>query len=122
MPRLKWHGWPINSPSCKVFERLSDRVLLFLFFLAGAFALAFADAARLRETREPALMQQAALVENLRLNDLCLFTEARYTRHLTQADLHSPFQDHPLALEHFPSGSLLAPPAQLTQNSRDALD
>ena len=26
------------------------------------------------------------------------------------ADLHSPFQDHPVALEHFPSGSLVTPP------------
>jgi hypothetical protein len=26
------------------------------------------------------------------------------------ADRHAPFQDHPLSLEHFPSGSLIAPP------------
>ena len=45
----------------------------------------------------------------LGLVDLALFTEARYTRHPVQADLHSAFQDHPLALEHFPSGSLLPP-------------
>ena len=45
------------------------------------------------------------------LTDLNLFNEARYTRHLSQADLHSPFQDHPTALEHFPSGSLARPPA-----------
>ena len=44
------------------------------------------------------------------LTDLSLFTEARYTRHLTQADRHTPFQDHPFALEHFPSGSLVTPP------------
>jgi hypothetical protein len=56
----------------------------------------------------------AALVRQLQLTDLCLFTEARYTRHPSQADLHSPFQDHPLALEHFPSGSLLLPPAILS--------
>ena len=55
----------------------------------------------------------AALVAELALSDLALFTEARYTRHLTQADLHSAFQDHPVALEHFPSGSLLPPPALL---------
>ncbi len=54
-----------------------------------------------------------ALVRQLQLTDLCLFTEARYTRHPSQADLHSAFQDHPLALEHFPSGSLLLPPANL---------
>ena len=53
------------------------------------------------------------LVATLGLTDLCLFTEARYTRHPSQADLHSAFQDHPLALEHFPSGSHVRPPAHL---------
>ena len=48
-------------------------------------------------------------------SDLALFTEARYTRHLSQADLHTAFQDHPHALEHFPSGSLYPPPWWLTQ-------
>jgi hypothetical protein len=32
---------------------------------------------------------------------------------LSQADLHSAFQDHPLALEHFPAGAVIAPPAHL---------
>ena len=44
------------------------------------------------------------------LTDLALFSEARYTRHPSMADLGSSFQDHPAALEHFPSGSLMAPP------------
>jgi len=57
--------------------------------------------------------QSKQLVATLQLSDLALFTEARYTRHLSQADLHSAFQDHPGALEHFPSGSLTAPPAHL---------
>ncbi|MBU1232325.1 MAG: hypothetical protein KKD01_10865 [Proteobacteria bacterium] len=56
------------------------------------------------------------LVRKLQLTDLCLFTEARYTRHLSQADLHSPFQDFPMALEHFPSGSMVMPPQHLLQN------
>ena len=45
----------------------------------------------------------------LRLTDLTLFTEARYTRHLSQADAFSAFQDGPVALEHFPAGSLVMP-------------
>ena len=57
------------------------------------------------------------LVRELRLTDLCLFTEARYTRHPSQADLHTPFQDHPLALEHFPSGSLVGPPKHMTDHA-----
>ncbi len=55
-----------------------------------------------------------ALVWELSLTDLSLFTEARYTRHPTQADRHTPFQDHPAALEHFPTGTLLPPPPGLT--------
>jgi len=53
------------------------------------------------------------MVRDLELTDLCLFTEANYTRHLTQADRHTAFQNSPLALEHFPSGSLLLPPEHL---------
>jgi len=62
------------------------------------------------------LAAEKRLVRELGLTDLCLFTEARYTRHLSQADLHSSFQDHPLALEHSPSGSLVLPPVQLERH------
>ena len=50
-------------------------------------------------------------LRNLHVTDLCLATEARYTRHPAMADRHAPFQEHPLALEHFPSGSLILPHA-----------
>jgi hypothetical protein len=50
-----------------------------------------------------------ALVRDLMLTDLCLSTEARYTRHPAMADTHAAFQEHPTALDHFPSGSLLPP-------------
>jgi hypothetical protein len=59
------------------------------------------------------LTRLGRMVEDLTLTDLCLFTEARYTRHLSQADLHSPFQDHPLSFEHFPSGSFVLPPQRV---------
>ncbi len=62
----------------------------------------------------PSLAQKSALVRTLRLTDLCLFTEASYTRHSSMADLSTPFQDSPCAFEHFPSGSLLAPPRHLS--------
>jgi hypothetical protein len=61
----------------------------------------------------PLVRQEAEVVKNLGLTDLCLSTEARYTRHLSQADWHAAFQSHPLALDHFPSGSALGPPAAL---------
>jgi len=64
----------------------------------------------------PLLQQKAAVVKNLGLTDLCLSTEARYTRHLSQSDWHAAFQSHPLALDHFPSGSVLAPPRTLKKS------
>lgn len=58
----------------------------------------------------PGILERSRLVKTLRLTDLCLFTEARYTRHPAMADRFAPFQDHPTALEHFPSGSFVTPP------------
>lgn len=49
------------------------------------------------------------LVRTLMLTDLSLCSEARYTRHPSQADLFSAFQDFPGAFEHFPTGSMIAP-------------
>ncbi len=63
---------------------------------------------------DPSVAECRRWVAGLRLTDLCLFTEARYTRNPALADLHTPFQDHPTALEHFPSGSLASPPPHLT--------
>jgi hypothetical protein len=85
--------------------------LVFLYIALSFFLLvaALAHAAWQREERAPSLRDQAELVRALELTDLCLFTEARYTRHPSQADLHSSFQDHPVSLEHFPSGSLVTP-------------
>ena len=81
---------------------------------SAVFFATFGDALFLRSRRDAALGQMRDMVTQLQLTDLCLFTEARYTRHLSQADLHSAFQDHPLGLEHFPTGSLVPPPASLT--------
>jgi hypothetical protein len=61
------------------------------------------------------MAQGRTLVQALQLTDLAWFTEARYTRHLSQSDLHSAFQDAPGAMEHFPAGSLLSPPQRLLQ-------
>lgn len=69
----------------------------------------------------PLLRQKAEVAKNLGLTDLCLTTEARYTRHLSQSDWHAAFQSHPLALDHFPSGSVLAPPGTL-KKSHDQVD
>jgi len=60
----------------------------------------------------PGRLERTELARTLQLTDLCLFTEARYTRHPAMADRFAPFQDHPVAMEHFPSGSLVTPPVK----------
>ena len=80
---------------------LGNVILLVLLLWSGRYASG--DARAMREASR-------LMVQQLQLTDLCLFTEARYTRHPSMADLHSAFQDHPLALDHFPSGSLTTPP------------
>ena len=51
-----------------------------------------------------------AIVRSLRLTSLSLWSEARYCRHPAEADLFSPFADHPGSIEHFPAGSMVPPP------------
>ncbi len=99
---------------CAAWIKPVRRVTVFLSFLLlgfGALILLYLQAAwqlsGMAERRQAAM----ALVQQLSLTDLCLTTEARYTRHPSQADRHSAFQDHPLALEHFPSGTVISPPA-----------
>ena len=75
--------------------------------------LLFIDASMSRRIDKEQLLQRRKIVKTLALTDLCLFTEARYTRHPSMADLHSPFQDHPMSFEHFPTGSLISPPPHL---------
>ncbi|WIM04811.1 MAG: hypothetical protein OHM77_08865 [Candidatus Nitricoxidivorans perseverans] len=89
--------------------RPSSIAFALLAVAASGFLLTFADAAFLRGARLPVRAETAGLAARLGLTDIALFTEARYTRHPTQADLHSAFQDHPLAFEHFPTGSLHSP-------------
>jgi hypothetical protein len=61
----------------------------------------------------PLLRQEVSVARNLGLTDLCLSTEANYTRNPSQADWHTPFQTHPGSLDHFPSGSIIGPPETL---------
>lgn len=90
--------------------RASTRFLLFLLACAMGGAAAAAHAAGERARRAAEVEGRAALVRRLGLTDLALFTEARYTRHPSQADRFAPFGEHPAALDHFPSGSIAAPP------------
>jgi hypothetical protein len=62
----------------------------------------------------------ARLVADLALSDVALFTEARYTRNPSLADLHTPFQDGPASLEHFPTASLVVAPRGLPAGRLEA--
>ena len=86
--------------------------LALLAMAAGGLLLVLStvDAMLGARTAQNRLQRSSEIVARLALTDLALFTEARYTRHLSQADRHSAFQDHPMALEHFPSGALVGPP------------
>jgi hypothetical protein len=86
---------------------------VFLVTLVGGLlilALALLQAAIQTRADRSRLQSQAEFVKKFQITDLCLATEARYTRHPSQADWHSPFQSHPMALDHFPSGSIIPPP------------
>lgn len=82
-----------------------------LALLLAAFGWALLEAHSMRQP--PARLAAASLTRELGLTDLVLVTEARYLRHLALADRNSAFQDHPLALEHFPSGAAIGVPAHL---------
>ena len=56
------------------------------------------------------LNKRQKIVSVLELTDFVLSTDARYTRHPSQADIFTPFQDCPASIEHFPSGSIIAFP------------
>jgi len=72
-------------------------------------ALIFVHARIRTEANLPRLQNEVKIINYLGITDLCLSTEAAYTRHPSQADWHSPFQSHPLALEYFPTGAIVTP-------------
>ena len=93
--------------------RKSNLFLLYLAINLILLLLMFIHASVRKSADLEAIAEKEKIVRRLELTDLCIFTEASYTRHLSQADLHTPFQDSPMSLEHFPSGSLVMPPATI---------
>ncbi len=93
--------------------RKSNLFFLYLAVSLILLCLMFVHASFKREAARESMNEKGDIIRALELTDLCLFTEASYTRHLSQADLHTPFQDSPMSLEHFPSGSLATPPPSL---------
>ena len=99
-------------------ERRSDIWFLWIGVGILSLMLAFAHALYRQGSDGPMIEEKRRLVRQLGLTDLCLFTDARYTRNPVMADLNTPFQDHPMSLEHFPSASLISVPPHLTHRGK----
>jgi hypothetical protein len=93
--------------------RKSDTFFIVVVLGAAAFGIMMAHAHHRNGTAGSGLKEKTMLVQRLELTDLCLFTDARYARHPSMADRHTPFQDSPMAMEHFPSGTVVLPPPHL---------
>ncbi len=95
--------------------RASSLFFTLILALTGLFLVSLYHGFSGNYQLEGKLAATCTFTRELGITDLALFTEARYTRHPSQADLHAAFQDHPLALEHFPTGSLVPVPNRLRQ-------
>jgi|Deesub1362A_J573_1020465.scaffolds.fasta_scaffold00373_3 hypothetical protein len=83
-------------------------VFILLECLMFIFLIVFSHISARNRAGEMASMRM--IVRGLMLTDMAVWTAARYTRHPSQADLFTPFQDFPGSIEHFPAGSIIAPP------------
>jgi len=97
------------------------RSTIYLAYLALSLAVITGLAVHAAVAQQAAaawFQRSAALVRQYRLTDLSLFTEARYTRNPSMADLNTAFQDYPFSFEHFPSGSLVPVPETVRKTGR----
>ena len=101
--------------------RRSTRFLLYLLLNIVLLVLLLVHASFRNGSDLGALEEMREMAERLAITDLCLFTEANYTRHLSQTDLFTPFQDGPSSLEHFPTGALVRPP-EILKRMNEKLD
>ena len=84
-------------------------LFILLVFLSCLDAALYLHATYLAQDIQSDREIQLIAVAGLGLTDLCVATEARYTRHPSVSDSMAPFMDHPGAIEHFPTGSFWAP-------------
>ncbi|MCX5806056.1 MAG: hypothetical protein NT010_08325 [Proteobacteria bacterium] len=98
-----------------IFKRKSNIFLLWLAANVCALLIVFVHAHFRGLNDALFLKERTRIVEKYGLTDLCLFTDAQYTRNPAMADFATPFQDHPSSMEHFPSGSIIGPPPRLTK-------
>ncbi len=105
--RLRLKQFPVKTYLLKMKHRLFIAFILFEFALISGLFLRGASEINLRKGE---IHDKKQLVAKLQLTDFAIWTEARYTRHPSQADLFTPFQDFPSSMEHFPAGSIMSPP------------
>jgi len=84
--------------------------LAFLAVMLGAACVTVIAQGYLARSEAQRNLTFAPLVAGLSLTDLCISTEARYTRNPAVTEAAVAFQDHPGSFEHFPSGSFWAAP------------
>jgi hypothetical protein len=99
--------------------RKSDLFFLWLAVNICALLFVFTHAYYKGQNDTSSLKERVNMVEKYELTDLCLFTDAQYTRNPAIADFGAPFQDHPMSMEHFPSGSVIPPPPHLKHSNPD---
>ena len=81
--------------------------LIFLTFLLIAIGIfIFTDQSGSNASTQ--INADAVIAYRFLLTDLCLSTESRHTRHLSQPELIAPFQDAPGYLDHFPSSTFIS--------------
>jgi hypothetical protein len=105
------------SPAAPRYRGSTAAALVFGSLTALAAGLVVASFAR--DEAETRHRETARLVAELALSDVALFTEARYTRNPSLADLHTAFQDGPASLEHFPTASLIVAPRRFPAGRLD---
>jgi hypothetical protein len=88
-------------------------IALVLIEAAAVAALSVAGGAAGR-AGDHARQSNRRLVHEMLLTDLALSTGTSYCRHPSQADLFAPHGGQPSAMESFPAGSVMAPPAVAT--------
>ena len=86
-------------------------ILLVAVEAAVVVVLSIGGAARGGRKQEQHRDINRTLVRELRLTDLALAPGTSYTRHPSQSDSFAPHNEHPAAIEHFPAGSVMQPPA-----------
>ncbi len=83
--------------------------LIFLIIVGDGLLIVLTHHLRQQQHEQQDLL--LSVTAALGLTDLCISTEARYTRHPAISDPVAPFMDHPGAIEHFPTGTFWSAPA-----------